>query len=126
MPWANPKTNFTPDDYVAPWHINRYVSCITYLHDEIVDRGGSFFMYPDISAISTDYSTVLVGGDFERIEMALFRCAQAVCASPLNCPVNYFPRYKAYGILGTARTPDCYRLNDIGRAIINIYNFLQT
>ena len=124
--WEKPKIDFTPNDYVMPWHINRYVSCITYLHDTIIEKGGNIFNYPIISTINADYQSVITGNQFERIEAALFRCAQAVCDSPLSCRINYFPKYRSYGIYGRQRTPDCYRLNEIGRAIISIYNFLQT
>lgn len=124
MAWNAPKTNWTADDYVNASHVAVWVADINYLHDEIIAAGGTFALgWTSLNNIVTGYDTYLYANDYMNIEWDIWRCAKAI-KDTLGCSTNYFPSYRGWADNNSA--PDYQRLNKIGEALINIYNYLQS
>lgn len=123
MAWTAPKTDWTADSYIDASHATVWVDDLKYLHDAIIDAGGSFTSGWSSLSFDTEYSDALSGSEYTAIEWDLWHCAKAIY-STLGCSTNYFPSYMGWS--DNASTPDYQRLNQVGEALVNIYNYLQT
>lgn len=120
--WATPRTNWTESDYVKLNNMHQLAGSLIYLHDLIIEKGGNA---PHIIALNVirglDYTDFLTAPQFTDMERALYLYSKEA-NSAFGVP-NIFPNHNIYNKNG--RTPDYERFNEIGTAMIAIYNALS-
>lgn len=119
--WATPRTNWTESDYVKLSNIYQLAGSLIYLHDLIIEKGGDVPTISDLTVISRfDYTDFLTAPQFTNMERALYLYSKEANRA-FGVP-DVFPNYHIYNENG--RTPDYERFNEIGTAMIAIYNAL--
>jgi hypothetical protein len=120
--WSTPKTNWTADDYVNNARMTTLAGSLIYLHDTLVSKGADIPALADLEALrQLNYDGFMTASQFSSVELMLYRCSEAV--NRLYGLYRPFPSYETYR--ENDPSPDYERLNEIGSAMIKIYNCIS-
>ena len=119
--WNTPRTNWTESNYITLSSVYQLAGSLIYLHDLIIAKGGDVPTIADLAVVSNlDYTDFLTAPQFTNIERALYLYSEEMNRNFGIAKV--FPAYRTYSENGFA--PDYERFNEIGTAMIAIYNAL--
>jgi len=120
--WSTPRTNWTSSDYINNAAMITLASSLTYLHDALVSAGADIPTLANLEALrQLNYEGFMTASQFSSVELMLYRCSEAV--NRLYGLHRPFPSYETYG--ENDPSPDYERLNEIGDAMIKIYNCIS-
>lgn len=120
--WTTPRTNWTESNYVRLSNVYQLAGSLIYLHDLIIEKGGDVPTISDLAVISNfGYTDFLTAPQFTNMERALYLYSEEMNRNFGVAKV--FPAYNTYSENGF--TPDYERFNEIGTAMIAIYNALS-